>query len=352
MPPSAPPLSRVISRPSPPASSYNQSWPSRTMRSCLPSGDQRACSLRAFRVNWRGAPPVTGRSQMSLSSLLVSKFFCLTVAEAHLPSGETWTSSTRRVASTSSGVKGRAASSRASNRLCMGCALYHEGKTACDALWLGPTAAPACRQVGRPLLPARRRVLLEQLHQPAAKASGAPCAFFSTSDRPLAWRSRGRRISGERVGDLSKVHVMQRYVGDPGGPARRVRLRDHSADVEPVGELHTELEGSQTKVDAEDVVRRPVRPRIREGGVELGVAMPCVVLHRPGRVHHAAEVEPDHAGEPAEERDPDQNVERELELRLADVVAVAAEPRVPRSEAAQVVEAGEEEPPAEPAALR
>src|SRR5882724_2915907 len=263
------------------------------MRSCLPSGDQRACSLRAFRVNWRGAPPPTGSSQMSLSSLLVSRFFCRTVAEAHFPSGETWTSSTRRVASSSSGVKGRAASSRASNRLCMGCALYHEAK------------AP-------------------DLERPRKQS---------------AW-------------DKLEVHVVQRDVRHPGGPARRVRLRDHSADVDPVGELHAQLERSQTQVDAEDVVRRAVRPRIREGGMELGVTMPRVVLHRAVRVDYAAEVEPDHAGEPAEQRDPDQHVERELELRLADVVAVAEEPRVAPAEAAQVVEAGEEESPSEPAALR
>jgi len=44
--------------------------------------------------------------------------------------------------------------------------------------------------------------------------------------------------------------------------------------------------------------------------MELGITMPRVVLHRAVRVHHAAEVEPDHAGEPAEQRNPDQHVER------------------------------------------
>src|SRR6266850_2923551 len=66
---------------------------------------------------------------MSLSSLLVSRFFCRTVTDAHLPSGETWTSSARRVASNSSGVKGRAARRTARMRLDMGCALYHDLKS-------------------------------------------------------------------------------------------------------------------------------------------------------------------------------------------------------------------------------
>src|SRR5439155_20120989 len=52
---------------------------------------------------------------MSLSSLLVSRFFCRTVIDAQRPSGETWTSSVRRVASSSSGVKGRMARSSASS---------------------------------------------------------------------------------------------------------------------------------------------------------------------------------------------------------------------------------------------
>src|SRR5205823_14658753 len=69
-------------------------------------------------------------------------------------------------------------------------------------------------------------------------------------------------------------------------------------------------------------------------------------------VHHAAEVESDHAGDPAEESEPDQHVERKLELRLADVIAVAEQPRVSPAEPAQVVEAGQVEPPAEAAALR
>ena len=54
---------------------------------------------------------------MSLSSLFVSRFFCRTVKEAHLPSGETWTSSTRRVARSSSGVNGRVARRTAKSRM-------------------------------------------------------------------------------------------------------------------------------------------------------------------------------------------------------------------------------------------
>src|SRR5438128_7076548 len=77
-----------------------------------------------------------------------------------------------------------------------------------------------------------------------------------------------------------------------------------------------------------------------------------MVLHGAVGIDDSAEIEADHAGEPAEEREPDQHVERELELRLSDVVAVAEQPRVTPAEPAQVVEAREVEPSPEPAALR
>src|SRR5262249_22267320 len=87
-------------------------------------------------------------------------------------------------------------------------------------------------------------------------------------------------------------------------------------------------------------------------GMELRIPMPLVILHRAVRVDHAAEVESDHAGQTAEERDAHQHIERELELRLSYVIAVAEQPGVAPAEPAQVVEAGEEEIAPEPAALR
>ena len=64
-----------------------------------------------------------------------------------------------------------------------------------------------------------------------------------------------------------------------------------------------------------------------------------------------AEIEPDDAGDSAEEGEADEHIERKLELCLSDVVAVAEQPGIAEAEAAQVVETGEEEVAAEAAAL-
>jgi hypothetical protein len=50
-----------------------------------------------LRVNWRASPPASGKSQMSFTSRFSARLFWRTVTDAHLPSGETWTSSGRRV---------------------------------------------------------------------------------------------------------------------------------------------------------------------------------------------------------------------------------------------------------------
>ena len=115
-------------------------------------------------------------------------------------------------------------------------------------------------------------------------------------------------------------------------------------------ELHAQLEGPEAEVDAQHVVGRAVLPGVRQRRVQL--AEVAVVLLGAVRVDHAAEVEGHHAGDAAEEGEADEHVERELELGLADVVAVAEQARVAEAEPAQVVEAGKIEPAPEPAALR
>src|SRR5438105_10629494 len=145
---------------------------------------------------------------------------------------------------------------------------------------------------------------------------------------------------------------MQRDVRYPGRVAVRILLGNDPSDVDPVRELDAQLERPESEVHAQDVVRGPVRPGFLERRVQLRPSPPGIVLHGAVGIDHSAEIEADHAGEPAEEREPDQHVERELELRLSDVVAVAEQPRVTPAEAAQVVEAREVEPPPEPAALR
>src|SRR5207248_6844842 len=95
-----------------------------------------------------------------------------------------------------------------------------------------------------------------------------------------------------------------------------------------------------------------VRPGVGERRVELGPALSGMVEDGVVGVDHSAEVESDHAGQAAEEGEADQDVEGKLELRLADVVAVAQQPGVAPAEPTQVVEAREVEAPAEPTALR
>src|SRR5438552_654781 len=84
----------------------------------------------------------------------------------------------------------------------------------------------------------------------------------------------------------------------------------------------------------------------------MQLAVVLVIELRVVGVDHAAEVEGDHAGDPAEKGEADQHVERELELRLPDVIPVAQEARIAPAEAAQVVEAREVEAPSEAAAPR
>src|SRR5207302_132451 len=110
------------------------------------------------------------------------------------------------------------------------------------------------------------------------------------------------------------------------------------------------LERTEAEVDAEHVVGGAIGPRVGDRCMQLAVIL--VIELRVAGVDDASEVEPDHSGDPAEERESDQHVQRELELRLPDVIPVAEKARVAPAEAAQVVEAGEVEPPSEAATLR
>src|SRR3954470_11047660 len=169
------------------------------------------------------------------------------------------------------------------------------------------------------------------------------------SARSVSFSTSGR-LGARPLVDLSEVHVMQRDVGYPSGVAVGVLLRHQPADVEAVRELHAQLERAQAEVDAQHVVGGAVGPGVGKRRVELAHA--GMVLRCPVGVDHAAEIEAHHAGDVAEEGEADEHVEGEVQLRLPDVVAVAQEPRVAPLEAAQVVEAGEEELPPEAAALR
>src|SRR5439155_2032538 len=169
------------------------------------------------------------------------------------------------------------------------------------------------------------------------------------------WTARRRRIysvASQAARDPLEVHVVQRDVWHPGRIAVGILLRHQPADVDAVGELDAQLEGSESEVHAEHVIRGSVRPGVGERRVQLRPAPSGVVEDGVVRIDHAAEIESDYAGQAAEEGEADQHVEGELELRLADVVAVAEQAGIAPAEPAQVVEAREIEASPEPAALR
>ena len=114
--------------------------------------------------------------------------------------------------------------------------------------------------------------------------------------------------------------------------------------------MHAQLERAQAKVDAEHVVERAIRPRLIENrGDPFFVG---IVLLREGGLDHTAKVHADDAGDPAEEREPDEEVERERQLRLRHVIGITQKAPVVEPEPAQVVERAQEEMSPELVALR
>src|SRR5439155_540588 len=103
---------------------------------------------------------------MSLSSLLVWRFFCRTVIDAQRPSGETWTSSARRVASSSSGVKGRRARRSASSSVAMGVRSLPRARSS------GGAHLPGCQTPVRGCLSRGRLSRLEEVKAAQMCAAG------------------------------------------------------------------------------------------------------------------------------------------------------------------------------------
>src|SRR5712692_3211035 len=184
-----------------------------------------------------------------------------------------------------------------------------------------------------------------------------PSSWESSRKGPYSPRRFQRRLAGPALACASReppgpleVGVVERDVRHPGRVAVVVALRKQAADVDAVGELHAQLERPQAEVDAQHVVHGAVFPGLGRSCEEARFAR----VHTLGvrGLDDAAEIEADDARDAAEEREPDEEIEREGQLALSHVIGVAQQPGVVEAEPAQVVERAEEEVPPEPVALR